>query len=196
MSGLVPRFPTAILATGTMILSFLSLVCGSRTRHGDARSVGGKAHALSWIPGPAEGGLKPWEEFFRFGLVGVVGFAVDASTLAVMLAASAGVFWGRAVSYVAAASGTWVLNRSWTFHDRSSGRAHQWAQFLAVNSCGGRRELWRLRPSRSSFGRLICDFSYFRRRSRFDLRPHHQLLPFEAHSLQEGMKQDHSKPPT
>jgi hypothetical protein len=81
MFGLVPRFPTATLATGTMILSFLSLVCGSRTRHGDARSVGGKAHALSWIPGPAEGGLKSWEEFFRFGLVGVVGFAVDASTL-------------------------------------------------------------------------------------------------------------------
>lgn len=27
-TGLVPRFPTAILATGTMILSFLSLVCG------------------------------------------------------------------------------------------------------------------------------------------------------------------------
>ncbi len=27
-SGLVPRFPTAILATGTMLLAFLSLVCG------------------------------------------------------------------------------------------------------------------------------------------------------------------------
>jgi glycosyltransferase involved in cell wall biosynthesis len=27
-TGLVPRFPTALLATGTMLLSFLSLVCG------------------------------------------------------------------------------------------------------------------------------------------------------------------------
>jgi hypothetical protein len=27
-TGHVPRFPTAILATGTMILSFLSLACG------------------------------------------------------------------------------------------------------------------------------------------------------------------------
>ena len=27
-TGLVPRFPTAILATGTMLLAFLSLVCG------------------------------------------------------------------------------------------------------------------------------------------------------------------------
>jgi hypothetical protein len=27
-SGLVPRFPTAVLATGLMLLAFLSLVCG------------------------------------------------------------------------------------------------------------------------------------------------------------------------
>ena len=27
-TGLVPRFPTAVLATGVMLLSFLSLVCG------------------------------------------------------------------------------------------------------------------------------------------------------------------------
>ncbi len=27
-TGLVPRFPTAILATGMMVLAFLSLVCG------------------------------------------------------------------------------------------------------------------------------------------------------------------------
>jgi hypothetical protein len=27
-TGLVPRFPTAVLATGIMLLSFLSLVCG------------------------------------------------------------------------------------------------------------------------------------------------------------------------
>ena len=27
-TGLAPRFPTAVLATGVMLLSFLSLVCG------------------------------------------------------------------------------------------------------------------------------------------------------------------------
>jgi putative flippase GtrA len=81
--------------------------------------------------------LKSWKEFLRFGLVGVIGFAVDASTLAMMLMADAGVLRGRAVSYVAAASCTWALNRRWTFHDRSSRRARQWAQFLAVNSLGG-----------------------------------------------------------
>jgi putative flippase GtrA len=59
--------------------------------------------------------LKSWKEFLRFGLVGVIGFAVDASTLAMMLMADAGVLRGRAVSYVAAASCTWALNRRWTF---------------------------------------------------------------------------------
>jgi hypothetical protein len=50
--------------------------------------------------------LKSWKEFLHFGVVGVIGFAVDASTFAIMLMASAGVLWGRAVSYVAAASCT------------------------------------------------------------------------------------------
>jgi putative flippase GtrA len=81
--------------------------------------------------------LKSWKEFLGFGVVGAIGFAVDASTLAMMLVAGAGVLWGRAVSYVAAASCTWALNRRWTFHDRSSRRARQWVRFLAVNSFGG-----------------------------------------------------------
>jgi putative flippase GtrA len=81
--------------------------------------------------------LKSWKEFVRFAVVGVIGFTVDASTLAIMLMAGAGVLWGRAVSYVAAASCTWALNRRWTFHDQSSRRVRQWAQFLAVNLLGG-----------------------------------------------------------
>jgi putative flippase GtrA len=35
------------------------------------------------------------------------------------------------------ASCTWALNRRWTFHNRSSRRMRQWAQFLVVNSFGG-----------------------------------------------------------
>ena len=130
--------------------------------------------------------MKSWEQFFRFCLVGVLGFAVDASTLTIMLAANAGLFWGRAVSYLAAASCTWALNRRWTFDDRSSRGARQWAKFLAVNSCGGLVNLWSLRPSRPSFERLIGDFSCFRCGSRFDLRPHHQLPSFEAHGLRKA----------
>jgi putative flippase GtrA len=53
--------------------------------------------------------LRTWEQFFRFGFVGIVGFA----------------------------SCTWLLNRRWTFNDRSRSPARQWAWFLAANSCGG-----------------------------------------------------------
>jgi len=75
--------------------------------------------------------------FFRFGAVGVIAFVVDATTLTLMLSLGTGFYLGRACSFVAAASCAWAINRSWTFHDASSGRAGQWAQFLAVNSIGG-----------------------------------------------------------
>jgi putative flippase GtrA len=87
------------------------------------------ARAAAWLAA----GLQ----FVRFGLVGIAGFAVDAAVLALALVLGAGVFWGRGISYVAAASCTWALNRRWTFRDRSSGWAAQWARFLAVNALGG-----------------------------------------------------------
>jgi putative flippase GtrA len=69
--------------------------------------------------------------------VGVIGFAVDATILALMLSLGMGIYWGRACSFVTAAGCTWAINRSWTSQDRSGRRVRQWAQFLAVNSIGG-----------------------------------------------------------
>ena len=131
--------------------------------------------------------MKSWKEFPRFGVVGVIGFTVDASTLAIILMAGGGVLWGRAISYVAAASCTWALNRRWTFHDRSTRRARQWAQFLAVNSFGGAvNKLWHLHRSCRSFKRFFYDFARYRCSNRFDLWSHHQLLSFKTHNLPEG----------
>lgn len=81
--------------------------------------------------------LRTWEQFFRFGFVGIVGFAVDATVLSLALMVHAGLLPGRAISYFVAASCTWLLNRRWTFNDRSRSPARQWAWFLAANSCGG-----------------------------------------------------------
>lgn len=81
--------------------------------------------------------MKSWDQFFRFGFVGIAGFAVDATVLSLALMAHAGLLPGRCISYVAAASCTWLLNRRWTFNDRSRSPAKQWAWFLAANSCGG-----------------------------------------------------------
>lgn len=76
-------------------------------------------------------------EFIRFGVVGTVGFVVDTAVLYAALAAGAGLYWGRVLSYVAAATGNWALNRAWTF--RSAGRegaGRQWIMFLLVNLVG------------------------------------------------------------
>ncbi len=86
--------------------------------------------------GPRLAGLA-WE-FLRFGTVGTVGFVVDTSVLYGALAMGAGLYGGRAISYVTAATTTWALNRVWTFRHRGGGQQvhRQWALFLLVNLGG------------------------------------------------------------
>lgn len=76
-------------------------------------------------------------QFLRFGVVGTAGFLVDAAVLMAMLALGAGPYGGRVVSYLAAASATFALNRAWTF--RAAARApvaRQWGVFVALNLLG------------------------------------------------------------
>jgi len=77
-------------------------------------------------------------QFLRFGVVGTVGFLVDAGVLLAMLWAGLGPYGGRVVSYLAAASTTFALNRAWTFRtaSRDGPVAAQWGQFVAVNLIG------------------------------------------------------------
>ncbi|MBU8537955.1 GtrA family protein [Falsiroseomonas tokyonensis] len=76
-------------------------------------------------------------QFLRFGVVGTVGFLVDSAVLYAGLAMGLGLYSGRAVSYVAAASTTWALNRAWTFRNAPRAPlARQWAVFLLVNLVG------------------------------------------------------------
>jgi len=76
-------------------------------------------------------------QMLRFGVVGCVGFVVDTLTLYVALALGAGLYAGRALSYLVAASGNWALNRVWTFRAASRHSAgRQWLLFLAANLLG------------------------------------------------------------
>ncbi len=77
-------------------------------------------------------------EFLRFGVVGVAGFVVDATVLTCALAMDLGPWIGRALSYLAAASTTFALNRAWTFRGARPGArpVRQWALFLLVNLVG------------------------------------------------------------
>jgi len=77
-------------------------------------------------------------EIFRFGVVGTVGFIADAAVLTMGLYAGTGPWIGRVLSYLAAATVTFGLNRAWTFRtaDRSRPMAHDWSLFLLVNLVG------------------------------------------------------------
>ena len=76
-------------------------------------------------------------QFLRFGVVGVVGFVVDAGTLAVLLQLGLGLYSGRALSFLLAMTVTWALNRRYTFRDDNPDKAKQWARFAVVASLGG-----------------------------------------------------------
>lgn len=77
-------------------------------------------------------------EFFKFGLVGCVGLTVDVGLLYTALFWGWGLYWGRAFSFLCAATTTWALNRRFTFrYDGPARRHHQWAKFVSVVMVGG-----------------------------------------------------------
>ena len=94
--------------------------------------------ALCSLPerlGPARRALL--EQMLRFGIVGCAGFVVDTAVLYTALAFGMGPYSGRVLSYVAAATGNWALNRLWTFPQaKAAAPARQWALFLVVNLVG------------------------------------------------------------
>jgi putative flippase GtrA len=74
----------------------------------------------------------------KFGFIGVIGFAVDS---AVLLCGTnifgLDLYSARIISYVVAATTTWLGNRLLTFADRpKTSLVKQWATFLALNGVG------------------------------------------------------------
>ncbi len=77
---------------------------------------------------------------FSFGCVGVVGFAVDAAVLSLLVqGAGANVYLSRVVSFFVAVFVTWLLNRTWVFR-RARGpkddKKREYASYLLVQGGG------------------------------------------------------------
>jgi putative flippase GtrA len=75
-------------------------------------------------------------QILRFGAVGTIGFVIDAASLRFCLMALGLDFYsGRVISFLVAATATYILNRVWTFGGQGSGRTHrQLALWLALMS--------------------------------------------------------------
>lgn len=78
-------------------------------------------------------------QVLRFALVGVAGLLVDLLVLYVALAAGAGWYGGRVLSFLCAVLVTWQINRRFTFQagrgDTSLWR--EWWRYLLAMSAGG-----------------------------------------------------------
>jgi putative flippase GtrA len=77
-------------------------------------------------------------QFFKFGLVGVVGFIADAGVLTFCTRLlGMNLYVGRIFSFLAGATTTWICNRHFTFRGKGKGPAHrQWLKFLIVSAGG------------------------------------------------------------
>jgi len=75
--------------------------------------------------------------FVRFALVGTLGFGVDTGVLYAGLTAGLTLYSGRVVSYLAAASFTWYVNRRMTFRSSDREILREWVRYLLANTVGG-----------------------------------------------------------
>lgn len=78
--------------------------------------------------------------FLRFSFVGSIGFVVDAGLLTLLLyEAGMDPYSGRLVSFLCAASTTWMLNRTFTFQRavRSGRTSRQWTVYVLLMTIGG-----------------------------------------------------------
>ncbi|TNC10230.1 GtrA family protein [Methylobacterium terricola] len=77
-------------------------------------------------------------QFLRFCAVGLVGFLVDAGLLLAAVGLGLPPLAGRLLSWLAAASTTFALNRIVTFGDAAAAPVwRRWLLFLAANGLGG-----------------------------------------------------------
>lgn len=76
-------------------------------------------------------------QIISFGGVGTLGFLIDAGVFVVANALLGNLYLARVVSYLAAASSNWALNRRFTFGKSRLQPVHEWGRFIVTQSAGG-----------------------------------------------------------
>ena len=78
-------------------------------------------------------------KIIRFGMVGVLGFLVDAGFLQLFVSAfQMDLYISQVIAFLIAASVTWHFNRTFTFKGADqSDKKRQWGLYLALNAVGG-----------------------------------------------------------
>lgn len=66
-------------------------------------------------------------QFLRFGIAGAIGFVVDVAALYLAMAAGAGFYLGRGISFLCAVFATWQVNRNFAF--KASGSMSLWQEW-------------------------------------------------------------------
>ena len=82
--------------------------------------------------------MQAYRRLLAFGVVGTVGFLVDAGVVLGLTGLGMGVLSAQALAFLAAVTVTWFGNRSWTFRDRA-GRLRlsaEWARYVSANILG------------------------------------------------------------
>lgn len=88
------------------------------------------------MPGAGRIARPELRQFLSFSVVGVIGFLVDSSVLYLGLELGLGLLSGRGVSYMAAVTATWALNRQFTFGASRRRPVVEWARFATTQLAG------------------------------------------------------------
>ena len=82
--------------------------------------------------------MRTHERLLRFAFVGVIAAVVDMAVVETMIrVVGLDPYSARVISYLAAATTAWALNRRLTFADRDGGGLlSQWARYLGTNLAG------------------------------------------------------------
>ena len=83
------------------------------------------------------GMMKLARQLISFGGVGTLGFLIDAAVFTCVNLLLQNLYLSRVVSYLAAASSNWFLNRKFTFGASDRSPMQEWGRFIILQTAGG-----------------------------------------------------------